>query len=173
MTELDEVVRRSLSSFASESLSGGWSGRREREAVSLFVFGHLLRHVRPDSVLHDAAQITIEFPVPQVAAASATAISGRAGAKTQVCKDVVLWPEPGMTCWDASGDPTVAPMAIIEWKFDVRRVHEPDVAWLAMFAESNPGFVGYEVSANRPGAPFLVDAARITAGRVDRSWLRL
>lgn len=173
VTELDEIVRRSLVSFATESLSGGWTGRREREAVSLYVLGHLLREVRPDSVLHHAAQIGIEFPVPQVSRVAATTISGRGGAKTQVCKDIVLWSRPGMTCWDEAGAPTVAPMAILEWKFGVEGAHEPDVAWLSAFAESNPGFVGYAVSANRPGSPFLVEAVRVVANSVERGWLRL
>ncbi len=43
---MDDVLRSALTSFAEEALASDWRGRREREAVSLFKFGHLLREVR-------------------------------------------------------------------------------------------------------------------------------
>jgi len=64
MTQIDDIVRRALVSFATQDLNGSWTGRREREAVSLFVFGHLLREVDPTGFLCDPAQIGIEYPVP-------------------------------------------------------------------------------------------------------------
>lgn len=163
MTEIDEIVRHSLSSFAEEVLDGSWSGRREREAVSLYVFRYLLREVHVDGFLKDAAQIGIEYPVPQ------TAGSG----KGQVCKDVVLWRDPGMTCWDQSGQPTVAPAAILEWKFGEPDIAERDVAWLREFSIGRPAFTGYAVAARQPGLNWKLRCTRVVDGVEDRDWLRI
>lgn len=166
---MDVVVRRSLISFAHETLASDWRGRREREAVSLFAFRHLLREVRADGVLHDPAQITIEFPVPQVTGRS----DASAPAKSQVCKDLVIWSHPEMTCWDEAGKPTVPPAAILEWKFGVPTVYEPDIEWLQAFTKTYPETVGYAITANRPCGVFLLDCARVAEGVAEREWLRL
>lgn len=163
MSGFDHPVRSSLTEFANESLAGDWRGRREREAVSLYAFRHLLRRVRQGSALHDAAQITIEFPVPQVTP----------GGKKQVCKDIVLWPSPAMTCWDASGHPSVAPAAILEWKFGRTSVHEQDIRWLQAFTSTYTACTGYAILANRPGKQFLLRCDRVESGQVEQSWLVL
>ncbi len=128
MADLDNAIRQSLTEFASSSLSSDWQGRREREAISLFAFRHLLAQVRPGSALHDLAQITIECPVPQVAEHG----------KAQVCKDLVIWPRPAMTCWDSDGMPRVAPSAIVEWKFCIRHMSAYDIKWLQAFSRFLP-----------------------------------
>lgn len=163
MRGFDRPVKTSLMEFAYQSLAGNWTGRREREAVSLFAFRHLLRQVRAGSSLHDAAQITIEFPVPQVTV----------GGKAQVCKDLVLWPSPAMTCWDAEGSPSVAPAAVLEWKFGQSCVHEPDVRWLQRFTSVYSDCIGYAISANRPGREFLLRCDRVELGQVERAWLEV
>jgi len=96
INNLDEVIRSSLSSLVAGFSANNWTGRREREVVSLFCFGHLLRECRPDSFLHDAAQISIEVAVPQLAGQIGR--TGKSTSKDQVCKDVVIWPRPRMTC---------------------------------------------------------------------------
>lgn len=166
---MDDVVRSALISFANESLAGDWRGRREREAVSLFAFRHLLREVHPKGPLFDSAQITIEFPVPQVKGCD----GAPALTKRQVCKDLVIWPQPGMTCWDDAGRPTIPPAALLEWKFGVPTVHEPDVEWLQRFTKAYPETVGYAISANRPGGGFLLGCVRVADGVVEREWLRV
>ena len=170
---MDEVVRRALSSFAAEALDGSWSGRREREAVSLFVLGYLLREVDAAGFLRDPAQIGIEFPVPQIADAASRAISGRSGRKRQVCKDIVIWPEPRMTCWDVEGCATVAPAAILEWKFGVPAVDPDDVAWLKTFSAGRPAFLGYAIAANQSGRQFTLSCTRVKSGRTKQRWLHL
>jgi len=166
--DLDSIIQRALTSFARESLAGDWRGRREREAVSLFAFGYLLRDVRAEGILYDPAQITIEFPVPQVTGRDA----GAASPKSQVCKDLVIWSRPGMTCWDDAGKPTVPPAAILEWKFGVPTMHEPDVEWLEAFTARFPETTGYAVVANRPGGAFLLECVRVTRGVAEREWLQ-
>ena len=66
ISELDSIASRSLTSLARELSGGNWNGRREREVVSLFCFGHLLRQCTLGGVLHDPAQISIEVAVPQI-----------------------------------------------------------------------------------------------------------
>ena len=161
--EIDDIVRRSLSSFAKEALDGSWSGRREREAVSFYVFRYLLLEVHKDGFLKDAAQIGIEYPVPQIAGSG----------KDQVCKDVVLWTDPGMTCWDEAGQPKIAPAAILEWKFGEPGVDERDVAWLNAFSKGRRAFVGYAVTIRRPGSDWKLRCARVVDGVEERDWLRI
>lgn len=166
---MDDIIWRSLISFAEEALAGDWRGRREREAVSMYAFGCLLREVRAGGIVYDPAQITIEFPVPQVTGRDGASVS----AKNQVCKDLVIWPRPGMTCWDDEGKPTVPPAAILEWKFGAPTVYEPDVEWLQAFTKMYPETVGYAITANRPGSAFLLECVRVTGGVAERQWLRL
>lgn len=67
LNELDSVIRSSLASLVQELTGSPWRGRREREIVSLFCFGHLAEQVKPHSFLRDLAQIGIEVPVPRTA----------------------------------------------------------------------------------------------------------
>jgi hypothetical protein len=162
--ELDELIRESLTAFAAD-LGDRWTGRREREAVSLFAFGYLLPRVRPDGFLRDPTQIGIEVPVPQL---PADASERR---KNQVCKDLVLWPEPRMTCWGPEGTASVAPRAILEWKFNEPAVHPPDVQWLTAFSARYPGFVGYAVTADQQERNFRLSCTRVTGGKAESDWL--
>lgn len=170
---LDRIIRDSLVSFAKEALAGDWTGRREREAVSLYAFGFLLKQVRPGGVLHDPTQIGIEIPVPQVSGIAETNGGDRHLEKPQVCKDLVIWPRPAMTCWDEAGNPTVSPLAVLEWKFGTETTSRHDLEWLKAFSKSRPEFTGFAISANRPGASFLLRAVRVSKGEADFAWLTL
>ena len=140
IAEIDSLMRLSFSSLIEDVSAADWTGRREREVVSLFCFGHLLRHCRPGTFLHDPAQVAIEVAVPQVAGQARR--TGKATSKGQVCKDIVLWPRPRMTCWDAAGAPTVRPAGVIEWKHDEVDVSAYDVAWLAEFSVGARDLIG-------------------------------
>ena len=169
-TEIDTLIRSSLCSLVEDISTSDWTGRREREVVSLFCFGHLLRECRPDTFLHDVTQISIEVAVPQV-----TGQVGRTGkptSKVQVCKDVVIWPRPRMTCWDAEGNSTVRPTSIIEWKHNEGVVYAYDVDWLREFSAGAEDFVGYAVSTNH-GRPhnFRLSCTRIHRGEAQSEWL--
>src|SRR5437867_1079062 len=93
--ELDGVLGHALTTFSQAIHEGRWRGRGEREAVSYFAFGHLVPLCRSGQSLHRPAQIGLEVPVP-----------GIGEGKSQVCKDVVVWRDPGAVCWDLSGAPT-------------------------------------------------------------------
>jgi hypothetical protein len=170
ISEIDGLIRSSLSSLVDDISSSGWTGRREREVVSLFCFGHLLQQCKPDTFLHDVTQISIEVAVPQVI--GQVGRTGKATSKVQVCKDVVIWPTPRMTCWDAGGNPTVRPTSIIEWKHNEGVVYAYDVDWLREFSAGAEDFVGYAVSTNH-GRPhnFRLSCTRIYRGEAQSEWL--
>ena len=117
IAELDEVVRQSLIQFTEEVFRRGWYGL-EREAVSLYAFGFLVPQCKPDSFLHDPTQIGIEVRVRQL---------DEPNRKRRVTKDLIIWPEPWMNCWDDQKEPTQYPAAIVEWKVNERQVYEGDV----------------------------------------------
>lgn len=123
--QIDTIVAQSLQSLAHELSVGAWKGRREREVVSLFCFGHLLRHCRSASLLYDPAQLAIEVAVPQIL--GQRGLTGKVRSKAQVCKDIVIWPQPRMTCWDNDGKATVYPLSVIEWKHNEKAVSTGDL----------------------------------------------
>ncbi|MBK7974143.1 MAG: hypothetical protein IPK07_12990 [Deltaproteobacteria bacterium] len=160
---LDDLIRDSLTEFVESVSASGWRGR-EREAVSLFAFGHLVPRCGPGNLLESPTQIGIEVAVPQHPGARA---------KRQVCKDLVLWPLPAMTCWDQPGRPTRRPIAILEWKTRGRMVSSSDVEWLTAFSRTSSHFVGYALRFDRTGRAFRLSCTRIHAGAVTPDWLRL
>jgi len=168
--QLDAVMSVALRSLVADLSGGRWRGR-EREVVSLFCFGHLLKHCLPSTVLSDPTQIAIEVAVPQVP--EQKELSGKATSKVQVCKDIVIWPTPRLTCWDADGRALVRPLAIIEWKHGKSAVSEPDVTWLRRFSARTPDFVGYAVCTNgSPDRPALSCTRLFMGERADR-WLHI
>jgi hypothetical protein len=160
-------------SFVESELDGSWNGRREREAVSLFVTGHLLSCVDNSGYLRSATQVGIEVPVPQLSEDVSTALTGRESSKRQVTKDIVIWPRPRMTCWDQDGLPTVPPAAVLEWKFGSPGIYKPDLEWLRQYSFAYPDFVGYAVTGNRPGAAFRLTCTRVAAGAFESEWLHI
>jgi hypothetical protein len=167
MSTFDESIRSALTAFADEELDGSWNGKREREAVSLFSFGSLVHEVSPEGDLYDSKQIGLEVPVPQVTAEGEDAKRK----KNQVCKDVVIWPNPRMTCWDTCDNPTVPPAVVIEWKFDRASIYDYDVTWLESFTKKYPDCTGYAVTANQPSTRFSLSCTRIADGQRKPEWL--
>src|SRR5262252_8481574 len=114
--------------FIRELQGRAWFGR-EHEAVSLFVLGHLQHHVTPpERIVIGGTVRGVEQP------------------KKQVCKDVVIWSQPGRTYWDGAWSrPTNDPEAILEWKVATPKSRlrcgperNKDVAWLRRFANGFP-----------------------------------
>jgi hypothetical protein len=60
------------------------------------------------------------------------------GLKREVCKDLVIWPEPGWTFWDAKGAAVRVPLSVQEWKVNERnaRRREADQEWLTGFCRT-------------------------------------
>lgn len=169
--ELDDIVTRSLRRFVVAINGDWWTGRREREAISLYVLGHLQREVRRGSVLSDVTQIGIEVPVRQIDASIQRAISGRKGTpKAEVTKDLAIWPRPRMTTWTHDGRSSHSPLVIMEWKMGRLSPSEHDVRWLEEYSRRRPRFVGYAVSLGRKEGSFAVAATRVRRGIQQPDW---
>jgi len=169
---LDSVVDSGLRGLAEEVRGGTWTGRREREVVSYFAFRYLVPACKAGTFLHEPTQIAVEVAVPQLDQRIVRRLTKRATAKTQVCKDLVIWPRPGMTCWDSAGKPTVYPAAILEWKFGGRTLFEYDMQWLREYSKVLDDFVGYAIQVDPKQRDFTVAAARAEGGVLDEDWLR-
>ncbi len=133
--ELEPLIERALGNFIAFVNEKSWVGR-EREAVSLFAFGFLLKECRPGAVLQDPAQIGIEVAVPQLRGD---------GRKRVVCKDLVIWSEPRMTVWDRDGNPANYPIGILEWKCNHSEQVSGDIEWLKQFSLFSDDFVGFSI----------------------------
>jgi hypothetical protein len=171
ISELDSIVGQSLRSFYSEICSlPDWRGR-EREMVSLFALGHLAQHCNPNGPMR-LTQMGIEVAVPQLPGDRKT---------RDVCKDLVVWPEDKMTCWNADGKICHEPMAVMEWKVNYasnrpthaknRRDHLRDIQWLRDTSNrlAERDFVGYAV--------FIENTKELTCTRICRgkgeSWIKI
>lgn len=169
--QIDDLVRESLAAFADDLRSTGWSGRREHEAKSLYAFGYLAPRCRPGAFLHDPAQIALDTPVLQIDHEAQRRLSGGTGApKRVVAKDLLIWPEPRLTCW-RDGEPSGFPAVIMEWKLNAAGVHAYDVAWLRGFSAARPGFVGYALTVNPKRRGPLLACTRVHLGAAADGWL--
>ena len=163
INEIDDIIASQLSDLVADIFSDDWV-RRERELVSLFALGYLSKSCKPGSFLHDPAQIGIEVAVPQLPGD---------GRKAQVCKDLVIWPTPRMTCWDQNRRPVHHPSVIIEWKTNRTQVSPSDVSWLQEFSKAKSDFLGYAVCVDSRERRFRLACDRIHCGRVQPMWLKL
>jgi hypothetical protein len=112
----------------------------------------------------DPTQIGIEVRVPK---------PKRLGRKAEVCKDLVIWPRPGMTCWTSAGKAENYPLAVLEWKLGEPRVSEYDVEWLRAFSLDSGDAAGYAICANWAGRRFGLRCTRVHHGSEQEGWLVL
>ena len=173
MTELDTMVSRSLCGFVNAINRDQWSGRREREAICLYVLGHLRREVKRGTLLSDVRQIGIEMPVQQIDPKKQKRISGGKGKpKANVAKDLTIWPRPQMTTWNDEGRSHHVPLAILEWKMGSLSPDEYDVRWLEEYSRGRGRFTGYAVSLRRSrSGVFSLGVARVKLGKREVDWL--
>ena len=169
LKQIGNIVQDSLTEFVNDVFDSSWKGR-EREAVSLYAFGFLQRQIRRGGILRDPTQIGIEVTVPS---------DKRLNSKGRVCKDLVLWREPNMTCWDANGKEVNFPLMIMEWKVfrlpsSRPQISDRDVDWLRKYSAFSPSvFVGYTVSLDLLHREFRISVTRIESGTVNHRWLEL
>lgn len=140
---IDNLVRSSLTAFIDDFSVARWWGK-EHDCVNRFVHGFLMPQCSPSSFLVHPTQIGIEVGVAQP-----RNLFARGAAR----KDVVIWPQPWMSCWSEAWEAVNYPMAVMEWKAlrSARRLscHPHDRAWLAGLAKERSDFVGYSVTMNR------------------------
>jgi hypothetical protein len=163
LNRLDQIIKSSLTDFVEDIFALSWFGR-EREAISLFAFRYLLPFLMSSIDRFDASQLGIEIAVPQL---------NGPGLKSQVNKDLVIWPDKFMTCWDDNGQPQVYPLAIMEWKSNVQSLSNRDLKWLADYSIDKDDFIGFVVSLDLSNRKFRLKAGRIFRGSVENNWLAL
>jgi len=167
LSHIDHIVRDSLIEFVNEVVRSSWRGR-EREAISLYAFGFLQRQISGNSILTDATQIGIEVTVPS---------DKSLNPKGRVCKDLVLWREPKMTCWNEGWEVVNYPLAILEWKaFRLPSsrplVSKHDVEWLQRYSAFCPTpFAGYAISLDLLRRQFYICVTRVENDHRQDSWL--
>ena len=159
-TELDVIVRDSLTQFVKGIIEDGWYGK-EREAVSYYAFGTLIAFCRPGAILRAPAQIGIEVRVPKPSGPYR---------KAEIMKDLVIWLAPGMTCWDHDRRPRNYPLAVIEWKVNDFKAQDHDIRWLTDFT-GDCSTVGYAVALNLKASAQSLHCDRFAAGIREERWL--
>ena len=160
-SSLDAVLHDSLRRFTADVFKSAWRGR-EREAISLYAFGYLTIECHRGAVLEHASQIGIEVAVPQLPGAKR---------KRQVCKDLVTWPRPMMTCRNKDGAPVIHPLAVLQWKTGTAPVANDDFRWLSGYSRRNPGVAAYAVALNLWGRPFRLALTKFHRGKPRQRWL--
>jgi hypothetical protein len=154
MQALDRIITACLDQLATDRHVCNWFAK-EHDWVSYFVQKFLINQCRPAGVLYDPAQIGTEVSVPQP--------PGKYN-RLSVCRDVVIWDQPGATCWDEWYRPMHTPVAMMEWK--VHRmghknrnvVHERD--WLRNFCAWQKTVIAYAVEVNDEPTRVLIRCTR-------------
>jgi len=172
-TEIDVIIKNSLQSF-SEGIGSLESSGREREMISLYAFGHLVKSCHPGTVLFDTAQIGIEVAVRQLARSTSEPRRGKT-----VCKDLVIWRNPGMTLWKGK-ECLHEPLVVMEWKVNYslgnrqslaanQRGHAKDVEWLLDTSNriDDDKFVGYAVFLDSAKKPQELKCVRVQDGKAE------
>lgn len=174
--QIESLVAPALRSFHADLGAGGWFGR-ENEVVNLFAFGHLLPRLAAAQVA--PTQLGIEVAVPQIPRAD------HPRRRPDVRKDLVIWPEPRMTCWRSPTENRQRPSAVLEWKTRnntrprrslaaASRAHALDIEWLREFAlQDDDAFVGLAIFVDLTPTVPVLRAAHVTRAATDVSWLDL
>ncbi|HEY4658901.1 MAG TPA: hypothetical protein VIH11_05280 [Gemmatimonadaceae bacterium] len=145
---------------------------RERELVSLFAFGPLLAVVHSDGELFDARQIGIEVAVPQRPSWPGERL------KVDVCKDLVIWERPEMTCWGPDGAHRLFPRAVLEWKAVPPRGRASGAVrgqrhgelWLQWMVNESPASEGYSVLVRGDRGRWTVCVDRYSHLGIEAPW---
>jgi hypothetical protein len=153
--------------------------------VNLYALGHLAKHIRQGTMLHDLTQIGIEVTVRQL-----PRLHHELKWMT-VRKDLVIWEFPRTTLWKAEKPcnrmPNNEPLAVMEWKVNhflnggvheenlaAHEQHKGDIDWLRRTSCRIGGesFIGYSVLVQDTKIPKHLSCVRVQAGEV-RSALSL
>lgn len=167
VAQLDNLIRDSLNAFAADVLGSRWYGK-EHDWLNRYAHGYLLRHCAPSGPLRDPGQVGIEIAVPQPPGFY------RAAA---VRRDLVIWPELGLSCWDEEWKPVRHPLAILEWKVhreghrNPKRRHERE--WLRRYTQWQLAPVAYAVEVDLGRARSTLTVDRFYAGSEVVDWLQV
>lgn len=163
---IDQLLSECLRELAEDPHLCRWSGK-ERDWVNYFAHRHLLRRCGVDSVLRDPAQLGIEVSVPQPPGFDRPA----------VCRDLVIWTEGGETCWNQMWEPTLHPLAIVEWKVHRpghrNRQVEQERQWLRAYCAWQPETPGYAVEVDWNPSTLVISCTRFFGTTETVDWVSL
>lgn len=154
LTEMASIIHQSRSEFVAAIFGSPWYGQ-EREAVRLAACGYLLHRCRAATILYDPCQIGIEVRGWQ---------PRTLGVQAEVYKDLVLWAEPGQTCWASKSKP----VAVLAWKAGLHHVSAYEVAWLHAFTTDCPQSSGYAVSLDLQAQQCRLRCVRVQGQAIDQ-----
>jgi hypothetical protein len=132
-----DILAESFSDYQKFLESSRWRGK-EHDCVNLFVHKFLLSKITPEGPIFDPTQIGIETSIPQ---------GDGLGKKQAVRKDLVIWPNPEMTTWNAEWKAEFLPIAVIEWKARRKKSGLPlifpyDLEWITKYSKQRKDFIG-------------------------------
>ncbi|MBL7945765.1 MAG: hypothetical protein JNN32_06830 [Flavobacteriales bacterium] len=156
---LDALLHTTLTTFAHSILHTPWYGK-EREAVSYYAFNFLAKAAQPGTPFYDAGQLAMEGRMP----------GGPLNTKKQVCKDLVIWPAPGVNCWNEQREAVRYPLVVMEWKANSNTLYPYDLEQLASLTAHVPGMLGVAVTFDAKKKEVL-RAAKVLNGEVEEEWL--
>ncbi len=159
MEHLNDIIHSTLTQFAYTILHTHWYGK-EREAVSYYAFHFLAKAAKPGTPFFDVGQLAMEGRMP----------GGPLNTKKQVCKDLVIWPEPGANCWNERREAVHYPLAVMEWKANSSTFFAYDLEHLASLTNHAPGMLGIVVTFDAKKKE-VIRAAKVLNGVVERDWL--
>ncbi len=164
----DVLVRETLASFVEDVFDCMWRGR-EHEAISRYVFGHVVSQVGHSPILKKATQICIQGTVPGVPGKNP---------KGRVNKDLQIWPAEAQTTWNRAWKPEYVPICIQEWKVFRPNTRGPkesqyDVDWLCAFTRIHTTCIGYAVTLDLAGRGLQLSVTRVFSGNAKQEWLKL
>lgn len=160
---IDQVVAESLSCISKDSQVLRWEAK-ERDWVNYFAFNHLLKQCKPGTVFHSPGQIGIEVLVPQPVGYT----------RLTAARDLVIWPDVGITCWRNEWKAESHPLAILEWK-----VHRPnrrnrnvfgEREWLRRYCAWQPEVLGYAIEVNWSLERVEIDCSRFYGNTEEKHW---
>jgi hypothetical protein len=165
---LDQIIERSLRKLAEDTHVLGWCAK-EHDWVNYFAHRYLLLECSPRGPLKEPAQICIEVAVPQPPGYP----------KQSVCRDLVIWPMCGDTCFDVKWRAFKHPLAILEWTVHRPRHRKPkrkvdgERAWLKAYGVWQPSVLTYAIEIDGRCSPTRLVCTRFLGLTENKQWLDL
>ncbi len=166
IVELDTLLRRAFIGFAEDIRKDRWYGK-ERDCIQRFAMGYLVDACGTHHFLQHPTQVGIEMPVAK---------PSEVGKRRSAPKDLVVWHEKWPKVWDSQWNPSLTPLAVIEWKVSRGKKggenKDHDAKWLGSFTSDKQSSVGYSVMLRFNDARDLcsLDVCRYFLGKPDHEW---
>ena len=163
---IDKIIERSLRRFAKDTLLSTWCAK-ERDWVNYYAHRYLMEECSRAGPLKEPGQICIEVRIPQPPQYK----------KLGVCRDLVIWPNVGDTCFTPDWKPGKHPLAVIEWKVHRPRHRNRQVdherEWLRAYCRWQPSVLAYAIEVDGTCLPTTIVCTRFIGFSENRDWLRL